>query len=999
MPEETTGSANPFFRAEPHSYARLAWIMAVAWAILLIASAALSQTPAPTTHLVPLFPEGQDGSGRKGVIRIVNYSMEHGTVRIAAFDEDGHDYGPVTLAIDAGRTIHLDPEDLVQGNPAKGVSGATGSGWGDGRLELSSELDITVLSYIRHPDGLLTSMHDVVPRAGNRYHVRTFNPGSELNQASRLRLINTDQVSATVRIRGIDDRGVPGREATVSLPAGATRELTAAELESSTGMSGAPGDGGGKWRLVLESEDPVVVMNLLENPTGYLTNLSTVPRAAKSGAWTVPLFPGSSNPWGRQGLVRIINLSARDGEVRIAAFDDSGRGYPPFTVPIGAGQTVHVDSDDLEMELSPGVGSGEGRRRLVMSSDLAIEVLSYIEHADGFLTSMHDVAPLEGHRVSTFEPGSRLRLVNPGEEEARVTVEAIDNRGSSAGSAFEVTVPAGATRELTAAQLGLGGGATGDPGDGSGNWRLIIDSEETVEAMSLLETSTGHVANLSTEPRRRPVPVEEHWVETFRGDPAGVVVSVVDAQGFEAGLHGQRITDTFLDRTSHASLVQIGKWGTYALNGSAVRGLNGRGFVRHALTRDGGIFWTASDESPLYWPGRTRSWFVKHGRPFYREAREFANWMRDRDAIFISSVENASCRVTPEGCVAVYCDDFELNEANEWIPLCGVVDDYVAHSGVGLDTVLFAGALSGNSASGAIRADGVFAPHTIYVESPDAGTSHATAVLAAYATNLSFANPSWSAARLKRELMALAREETVQYRTGLSKSGVGVTERRTVKAIRPPGPAPDPPSGRVNQPPVTIGTLAPRRLAPRATQVVDVSQAFVDPDGDPLTYAASSSATNVVTARTAGARVTLTAVSAGSATIRVTASDPGGLSATHSLAVTVSTSATAPFTDDPIQPGVTPIRAVHFTELRARIDRVRQAAGLAPYAWTDPVLTAGVTPVRLVHLLELRTALDRAYAATGLSAPRWSDATPVAAAAAIRAVHLTELRVAVVGLE
>ncbi len=47
--------------------------------------------------------------------------------------------------------------------------------------------------------------------------------------------------------------------------------------------------------------------------------------------------------------------------------------------------------------------------------------------------------------------------------------------------------------------------------------------------------------------------------------------------------------------------------------------------------------------------------------------------------------------------------------------------------------------------------------------------------------------------------------------------------------------------------------------------------------------------------------MTLTATAEGRATIRVTATDPGGLSATQSFAVTV-TAATA-FTDNPIRPG------------------------------------------------------------------------------------------------
>lgn len=658
-------------------------------------------------------------------------------MHIVAFDEDGREYGPAGLTIEAGQTVQLAPEDLARGNPASGVSGATGSGWGDGRLELSSDLDLMVLSYVRHRDGFLTAMHDAVPREGDAYHVRTFHPGSEPNQTSRLRLINAGRDQASVRIRGIDDRGVSGGQATVGVPAGATREFTAAALESGTGVNGALGHGAGRWRLVVESDSPLVVLNLVESPTGHLANLSAAPRA-KHGAWTVPLFPGASDPSGRRGLLRIVNRSDRGGAVRIAAFDDGGRRYPPFTTRVGAGQTVYLESGALEAELSPGAGSGNWR--LVASSDPEIEVLSYVQHPDGLLSPMHDVAPLEGHRVSTLLPGGRLRLVNAGETAALVTVAAVDDRGTSSGGAFGLSLPAGAAREFTAAELGFGGD--------SGGRRLVIDSEGTVEAMSLLEGPAGHLANLSGEPRRDPVPVEDRYVETYRGNPAGVAVSVVDGEGFDPGQHGQRITDTFLERTGYAALVQIGGRGEYALNGSLLGGGNMDGYVIHALTRGGGVLWSATSSDPFYLPGETSTWFVKHGRPFKRAVREFAHWMRDRDALFIGSVENPTCYGPRGRCVPVYCDDFELYGELDggWIPLCGELADYVAHSGAGLDNVLFAGALDlrFGIASGAIRADGVFAPHTIYVESPDGSTSHATAVLAAYAVNLAFANPSWS---------------------------------------------------------------------------------------------------------------------------------------------------------------------------------------------------------------------------------------------------------------
>ena len=200
-----------------------------------------------------------------------------------------------------------------------------------------------------------------------------------------------------------------------------------------------------------------------------------------------------------------------------------------------------------------------------------------------------------------------------------------------------------------------------------------------------------------------------------------------------------------------------------------------------------------------------------------------------------------------------------------------------------------------------------------------------------------------------------------------------------------------------NLPPAAVGGLPDRTLRVGTTLDLDLSAVFTDPDQDPLVFAASSSAPGVVAVRAAGARVTLTAAALGTAAIRLTATDAVGQSATQSFTVTVSRS--APFTDDPLQPGVTPVRAVHFTELRTRIDGVRRGSGLGPFPWTDPVLTPGETPVRLVHLLELREALAQVYAAAGRAPPRWMGATPVAGTTPIRAAHVTELRSALMALE
>ena len=178
-----------------------------------------------------------------------------------------------------------------------------------------------------------------------------------------------------------------------------------------------------------------------------------------------------------------------------------------------------------------------------------------------------------------------------------------------------------------------------------------------------------------------------------------------------------------------------------------------------------------------------------------------------------------------------------------------------------------------------------------------------------------------------------------------------------------------------------------------------MESAFRDPDGDRLTYGAASSGPAVAAVAVFGSTVTVTPTGEGTSTVTVTAADAGGSNgtATQAFRTTVRPAGTRRFTDDPIVPGVTPVRAVHFTELRVRIDVLRQEAGLAPFDWTDAALLAEVTPVRFVHLAELRSALAEAYAAAGRAAPQWTDAS--ATATRIRAAHVTELRAAVLGLE
>ena len=94
-----------------------------------------------------------------------------------------------------------------------------------------------------------------------------------------------------------------------------------------------------------------------------------------------------------------------------------------------------------------------------------------------------------------------------------------------------------------------------------------------------------------------------------------------------------------------------------------------------------------------------------------------------------------------------------------------------------------------------------------------------------------------------------------------------------------------------NRAPQLVDTIPAQTLTESGpASVVSVDAYFSDPDGDPLTYAATSSSTGTVSTLVSGGTVWLVPGVAGTATVAVTARDAGGLSATQTLAVTVDAS-------------------------------------------------------------------------------------------------------------
>ena len=150
---------------------------------------------------------------------------------------------------------------------------------------------------MRASDGFLTKLYGVLPMAGrNQYAVDFFNPASNRNQRSLLRFINGQDHDVSVQVTGTDDLGQSAATGMrFVLPARTTKTLNASDLESGRdGVSGSFGDGKGKWKLSIETSHPLLIMNLMESPNGYLSNLCT--RCVTTGAGV-----GIDQGWGDEG--------------------------------------------------------------------------------------------------------------------------------------------------------------------------------------------------------------------------------------------------------------------------------------------------------------------------------------------------------------------------------------------------------------------------------------------------------------------------------------------------------------------------------------------------------------------------------------------------------------------------------------------------------------------------------------------------------------------------
>ena len=241
---------------------------------------------------------------------------------------------------------------------------------------------------------------------------------------------------------------------------------------------------------------------------------------AQAAHYTLPLLVSPDRSGEPEGLVRILNGTAESGAVEIYAIDDAGTRSGPVTFTLNASAAVEFtatnlrDCSESRQGLSGCLDPQVGDARLEIETDLDIVPLAFVRAADGTLSAMHDTVRGEAgdesgvysYEVPVFNPStdmtqaSRLRLINPGDTAAEVSIGALDDNGAAAtGGDVTLTLPGSGARTLAAQQLEAGDtDLTGALGAGIGKWRLTVSSDRPLEVVNIVASSTGYWNNLST---------------------------------------------------------------------------------------------------------------------------------------------------------------------------------------------------------------------------------------------------------------------------------------------------------------------------------------------------------------------------------------------------------------------------------------------------------------------------------------------------------------------
>lgn len=277
--------------------------------LCVLASIVMCVVSQGAAHQVHFFPNGSDPVTGTGVLRIINHSSETGSVSVVAIDDAGTRSESTTFQVAAEGITTLRSADLENGNSSLDLTGI-GSGQGPWRLELTTDLNLEILSYVIGTNGQVSPMQ--IPVFGNNGRFQfSFSDPPDTSIEYFLRIINRSMdADVFVTVRGTDDTGQEHGPVVVVVNPDSARQIAVNDLESgSEEFTGSLGSGSEGWTLEITADGPIHLITYAQDVDDAVTNLSISPRVVKE---PVNLTEGEFT------RVYVDNATFRNGENSIA---------------------------------------------------------------------------------------------------------------------------------------------------------------------------------------------------------------------------------------------------------------------------------------------------------------------------------------------------------------------------------------------------------------------------------------------------------------------------------------------------------------------------------------------------------------------------------------------------------------------------------------------------------------------------------------------------------
>ncbi len=336
-------------------------------------------------------------------LRIVNKNDVDGQVEISAVNAAGATVETrLQLAINANESIQLNAGDLESGNEGKGLAGALGSGSEQWRLNLTSTLDLDVLSLVRMSNGFLINMSRDInsDSEANRTKPAYYFNHPDNDHESLLRLSNQAEVSNDIELSVTDDLGNRQNALlSVTIPAQQTVTLGSADFATGTDLGSLQDgldEGMSRWRIDAVGSQPFDAMSVFQSRDGLLSNMSDYLNIEQGPEQLLMMNPGSNG--NQRSLLRLINENTEAASVDIVGIDDTGAQSAAVSLTIPSMQAVELTSQQLEAGSETAVmqgalGDGQGKWRLLLEADRAVRLQHLLQSPSGYTANL--TSPIE----------------------------------------------------------------------------------------------------------------------------------------------------------------------------------------------------------------------------------------------------------------------------------------------------------------------------------------------------------------------------------------------------------------------------------------------------------------------------------------------------------------------------------------------------------------------------------------------------------------------------